>query len=280
MWMTRNYDTPTVAFSLDTEKVFDKVEFPFLFYTVEKFGFGPIFRKWVELMYTDPSTTILTNGIMSLQTRLNHGVRQGSPLSPLIFAIFLEPLAIALRANSNIWGVQAGQYCYTVNWSKSEVMPLSKICPQNIKKNSKFRWVPEGLTYLGIKLKPGLEIMEANISPVIQETQILLQNWDKLCISLIGRLNLAKMILTPKMNYITSMLPLHLPSSLIKTYNAMIEMFIWAGKKTMFNQTKLYAAKDNEGLALSQIDWYHFSFSLSQLSKIHLPPEGSLCGSG
>ncbi|MEQ2288723.1 hypothetical protein AMECASPLE_025684 [Ameca splendens] len=40
----------------------------------------------------------------------------------------------------------------------------------------------------------------------------------------------------------------------------------------MFIQTKLYAAKDEGCLALSQIDWYHLSFSLSQLSKIHLPP--------
>lgn len=309
MWMTRNCDTPTVAFSLDAEKAFDKVEFPFLFYTLEKFGFGPIFRKWVELMYSDPSATVLTNGIMSPQIRLNRGVRQGSPLSPLIFALFLEPLAIALRTNLVIQGVQAEQeehklllyaddvllisgnpessvpeICsvinlfseisgYTVNWSKSEAMPLSKSCPPDIRKNWKFRWMPEGLTYLGIKLTPGLEkIMEANISPVIQKTQILLENWDKLCISLLGRINLVKMILTPKINYITSMLPLKFPSSLLKTYNSIIEKFIWAGKNPMFNRAKLYAAKDKGGLALSRIDWYHLSFSLSQLSKIHLPP--------
>lgn len=40
----------------------------------------------------------------------------------------------------------------------------------------------------------------------------------------------------------------------------------------MFNRTKLYAAKEKGGLALSRVDWSHLSFSLSQLSKIHLPP--------
>ena len=136
-------------------------------------------------MYTDPSATVLTNGNMSSQIRLNRGVRQGSPLSPLIFALFLEPLAIALRANSNIRGVQAGQEEHklllyaddvllissdpefsvpeicsvmnlfseisgcTVNWLKSEAMPLSKWCPPDIRQNWKFRWMPERLTYLG-----------------------------------------------------------------------------------------------------------------------------------
>lgn len=115
--------------------------------------------------------------------------------------------------------------------------------------------MPEGLTYLGIKLMPGLEkIMEANISPVIQKTQTLLKNWDKLNISLLGRLSLVKIILTPKINYIISMLPLKFPSPLPKTYNSMIEKFIWAGKKPMFNRTKLYVAKDKGGLALSRID--------------------------
>lgn len=109
MWKTRNQDIPILAFSLDAEKTFDKVEFPFLFYTLEIFGFGPLFRKWVKLMYTDPTATILINGIMSSQIWLNWGVCQGSPLSPLIFATFLEPLAVALWNNPKIKGVQAGQ---------------------------------------------------------------------------------------------------------------------------------------------------------------------------
>lgn len=74
--------------------------------------------------------------------------------------------------------------------------------------------------------------MEVNILPIIQKTQILLQNWDELFISVLGRLNLVKMILSPKMNYITSMLPMHIHSKLLKTYNVMIEKFVWAGKKS------------------------------------------------
>lgn len=63
--MTRNSNTPTVAIPLDAEKAFDKVEFPLLFKTLDKFGFGPIFRKWEEIMYSDLLATVLTNGIVS-----------------------------------------------------------------------------------------------------------------------------------------------------------------------------------------------------------------------
>ncbi len=42
MWESRNKSDPMVAFSLDAEKVFDKVEFAFLFYTLKKLVIGKI----------------------------------------------------------------------------------------------------------------------------------------------------------------------------------------------------------------------------------------------
>lgn len=80
---------------------------------------------------------------------------------------------------------------------------------------------------MGIRLPPALKkikkIMEVNILPIIQKTQILLQNWDKLCLSVLGRLNLVKMILTLLINYITSMLPMHILSKSLKTCNMIVK---------------------------------------------------------
>lgn len=108
-WKNRNNPDPVVAFSLDARKAFDKVEYAFLFYTLRKFGFGQSFMQWLELVYTDPMATVLKNGIMSPFFNLGRGTRQGSPLSPLIFALFLEPLAIALRNCKHIEGVNMGR---------------------------------------------------------------------------------------------------------------------------------------------------------------------------
>lgn len=306
MWKVRNDVEPTVAFSLDAEKAFDKVEFSFLFYTLVRFGFGPSFVGWVKLLYTNPMASVLTNGILSSPFNLGRGTRQGSPLSPQMFALFLEPLAIALRTNQNIKGVIAGQvehklflYAddillvssnpqiaagnigsiiksfsaisgYTINWSKSEAMPLSAFCPPDIRKDWQFRWMPSGLIYLGIKLIPGLkEIIRINIAPVIEHINALTQNWAKMNMSLLGKINLVKMIIAPKLNYILYMLPLTFPSQLLKQYDKVINEYLWGGKRPWFSRAKMYAAKENGGLSLPKIDWYHYAFSLSQLSKMN-----------
>lgn len=92
------------------------------------------------------------------------------------------------------------------------------------------------------------------ISSVIQTIQPVLQNWAKINMSLLlGRINLVKMIVTPKINYILHMLPLHFPPNLLKLYNTVVESYVWAGKKASFNRTKLYAAKESGELALSKI---------------------------
>jgi len=164
MWSSRNNTDPAMAFSLDAEKAFDRVEWGFLFQTLKRFGFGPLFTKWVNLLYTEPVASVLCNGVVSSRFELHRGTKQGCPLSPLIFALVLEPLAIAIRNNPNIKGIIAGQQehkillyaddillvssnpqltvptmCsliddfsqisgYKINWTMSEVMPLSKNC--------------------------------------------------------------------------------------------------------------------------------------------------------
>lgn len=44
------------------------------------------------------------NGECSEWIQLERGVRQGCPLSPLLFALAIEPLAIALRTSQEVQG--------------------------------------------------------------------------------------------------------------------------------------------------------------------------------
>lgn len=79
----------------------------YLFRMLHRFGLDPPFIKWVKLLYCNPKASVLTNKSVSPRFPLHWGTRQSFPLSPLIFALVLEPLAAAIRNNTNIKGIQA-----------------------------------------------------------------------------------------------------------------------------------------------------------------------------
>ena len=98
--------TPAAILSLDQEKAFDRVDWAFLFRTLSRFGFGQSFISWVRLLYTDVRSTVLLNGYSSDFFQPSRGVRQGCPLSPLLYVIAMEVLAVNLRAHPDIVGLR------------------------------------------------------------------------------------------------------------------------------------------------------------------------------
>lgn len=99
---------PALVLSLDADKAFDRVEWDFLFATLDKFNLGNNFIKWIQLLYSDPKATVVTNGLASTPFRIGRGMRQGCPLSPLLFALVIEPLAELIRQNRNFHGILIG----------------------------------------------------------------------------------------------------------------------------------------------------------------------------
>ena len=68
-------------------------------------GFGPSFVKWVDLFYCNSRISVNVNGYISNSFPLSRGVRQGCPLSPLLYVLVFEVLACNIRANPSIRGL-------------------------------------------------------------------------------------------------------------------------------------------------------------------------------
>ena len=102
---TSESDTPAAILSLDQEKAFDRVDWAFMFLTLGRMGFGPSFIRWVRLLYTDVRSCVLINGYSSPVFFPSRGVRQGCPLSPLLYILTMEVLAANLRSHPDIVGL-------------------------------------------------------------------------------------------------------------------------------------------------------------------------------
>lgn len=70
--------------------------------------FGPCFVKTIQPLFDSPLPHIFLSNHYSEEFTLSRGTRQGCLLSPILFAISLEPLVIAIRSNPNITGVTIG----------------------------------------------------------------------------------------------------------------------------------------------------------------------------
>uniref|UniRef100_A0A3P9K8G4 Reverse transcriptase domain-containing protein n=1 Tax=Oryzias latipes TaxID=8090 RepID=A0A3P9K8G4_ORYLA len=292
----------TGLLALDAEKAFDKVHWPFLFKVMDKFGCGTNFKMWVQIIYKNAKAKILTNRNTSQSINITKGCRQGCPLSPLLFTMAIEPLAVAIRSHTGLHGITVGSvehkialYAddvivflsqlrksipslmeiirkygdvsgYRVNQTKSSILllneeerknPTSEIIQFNVVDNFK---------YLGINIRPRLEqVVESNYDPLMEKINSSIEKWMTLPISIMGRINILKMSVLPKLIYLFQNIPLPPPLDLFSKLKKLFARFIWNNKKARLRLTLLYLPFDRGGLKSPNIEWYHWAAQIRSI---------------
>ena len=73
--------------------------------TLQKMGIERTYLNIIKALYDKPTANIILNGEKLKTLPLRSGTRQGCPLSPLLFNIVLEVLALEIREEKEIKGI-------------------------------------------------------------------------------------------------------------------------------------------------------------------------------
>uniref|UniRef100_A0A8C5MVW3 Reverse transcriptase domain-containing protein n=1 Tax=Leptobrachium leishanense TaxID=445787 RepID=A0A8C5MVW3_9ANUR len=270
VWFAETYQRPSLFLSLDAEKAFDRAEWPFLFTLLKHLGFPPTFLRMLSALYASPGAQILIPGADRIPFEIRNGTRQGCPLSPALFALFLEPLLLAIKSDAGISGLTVGDlefklsaYAddvllsltdpptslprvmdllgafsalsgYKINITKSEALPVALTAEAiaNLSSSCPIRFTQSELVYLGVRLTScSADLYSANYPRLFATLKAELECWNKYAISWLGRLNCIKMNVLPRLLYMFQALPVPLVASEVIALQRSIDHFIWAGKR-------------------------------------------------
>ena len=275
------------ALLLDMEKAYDRVSPKALIKILQHIGLPNKLIDLISAITSNNKAKVYINNKLSSEFSINSGVKQGDPLSPLLFNLVMELLANAIRNNPNIQGLQIskrrpnakkkinlfaddcvifgyGKPDYDaiektiklfesataskINVSKSKVIKIKSSVDFNIR----YQDVDEtnGERYLGFQFNNNGIV--SNMKNRINEVIDLLFKWKRFHFTLIGRVNIVKTYAVSKLLYF---MRFDRPTqNQIKKLQKVINWFIWYNSKS-FDRTIKYKSKMNN-LRASNLNKY------------------------
>ena len=107
-----------VLVKVDFKKVYDSVNWKFLYYMMGKLGFSSVWINWIKACFESASISVLVNDSSTEEFKSKRGFRQGDPLAPFLFLIVVEGFTGLMREAKNVGlfkGIEVGSQKVQVN---------------------------------------------------------------------------------------------------------------------------------------------------------------------
>lgn len=300
------HNLPGLLINIDFEKAFDSVDWGFMFKVLEAFGFKDGMRRWISTFYNNIKSTVSVNGNISQWFSVNRGCRQGDPISPYLFILCVEILAIMIRENDDIKGIfinnvehKLSQYaddtefmlegdqksfetCINVinrfgkksglflNNGKTSVIWLGcrKNSPVTYMQHLGMEWNPPKFKVLGMWFTNDLQNCEnINYAEKFAETKKLFQIWMKRCITPLGRVAILKSLILSKLIYLWLLLP-NPPEDFLNTLQKICYTFVWNGKQDKISRKTVHKSVKEGGLGLPNLKLFVQALKVTWIKKI------------
>nr|GEV57985.1 putative RNA-directed DNA polymerase, eukaryota, reverse transcriptase zinc-binding domain protein [Tanacetum cinerariifolium] len=207
----------------------------------DSLGFSYKWRLWICSCLNSAFASILVNGSLTKEFKIERGLRQGDPLSHFLFILVVESLNVALleASNSNIFkGIKVGKdsvYVFHLQFADDalilEEYKLYGIGLSNIELNSLASTIgclasQLPCIYLGLPI--GANMSRCNHwSPLVERFHKHLSNWKSKSLSIGGRFTLIKSVLGSLGVYYFS--SFKAPKKIINKLESIRRSFFWGG---------------------------------------------------
>ena len=291
---------------IDFEKAFDSVEWAFLFDTLKALNFGDNFISWIKTLYTDISSCAGNNGNFSKYFKLSRSIRQGCPISALLFLLVVEMLANKIRNDPNINGLEINNEIFKLammadditlinrdqqsiinsiqiftnfekcsglklNLSKTEIIPIGN----QVNKKVTLPMHLEKITVkhgpfkaLGIWFSPeNLDTQNLNLTERLKGIVTLINIWKGRKLSLKGKVTILRTLILPQVQFLFSMITI--PDSILKQLDKIFFEYLWDNKPAKIKRNTIIAPINQGGLAMIDVYDIHSAAKCSWIRRMY-----------
>ena len=237
------------------------------------------------------SSCILNNGFTSDYFTIKRGVRQGCPLSALLFILVVEVLADTIRRNKHVKGITVNgfeskitqladdttlilkdirslqiclkliQMCFQasglkLNQTKTEVLCVGRNALYYTNLNPlRLKWEKERVYALGTWFyKDKKKNVSENTAVKLIQIDQLLQNWQGRSLTWYGKITVIKSLVLSKLNYIIS--TIETPKYFVDEVQRLINEFLWNKKPPRIKFKTAIANHEQGGINLTHVESY------------------------
>ena len=302
---TTSHDISGLMVLIDFEKAFDSMSWDYLFKTLQKFNFGESFVKWIKLLYSEPTMCVTNNGYASPFFAMGRGIRQGCPISALLFLLVAETMANCIRSDNDVKGISVSQLTITIsqyaddttlflkdeaslhavfdlldhfgkcaglkiNKGKTEMLVLGNniIAPKILE----IQCTNKPVKALGVWIgKDSEEVIHLNFKERIAKLKTVLNIWRQRTLTYKGKVVIINSLALSQLQYLSNVL--FVPETVIDEVNDIIFKFLWP-KKAHVKKTVVTQQIHNGGLKMPD---YLCKVKASKISWLKRLLQGGKC---